>query len=462
MRRFRAVSWYESWPNWLWVLGSLALPISGCCEDDCRPHEAPSQIINRTFCNGDSVMLEEQCFDDGDYVGGTHKTFQRDCAAIGAQCFSGACVMRDEVCPADHDSYCDVSGVRKCVGDRVAIEASACDAEQHCMEITESGKTRAQCVVSETPCSREFQQCDDNTLITCEQGFPVAQRVCAASVASICVEFAMSDGAACRSPACEADFFGWLCQEGQVITCAASDSEVLADCNERNEQCTQRDDHAFCSTTGVLAQPTWRQIPTGSFTFVKQSAESVVALPSFEMLATEVTVAQYWACVDDGACYSDGTTPSRSTGGNTPVTGLPWDAPEDFCTWIGGRLPSEIEWQYVATNQGTTRFPWGNAPASCELAVLGASEENADPNCGHGATESCSLAGDQTQLGVCDLMGNVSELVTSPESAGQQYQMGGNFESPAEALSLVMPVAERGTWDWLSETVGFRCVREDA
>ncbi len=73
------------------------------------------------------------------------------------------------------------------------------------------------------------------------------------------------------------------------------------------------------------------------------------------MLVTEVTVAQYQACIDDGMCERGGFTGPASIEGNTPQTYLERDAPEQFCLWLGGPLPTESEWQYVATNLGTTR-----------------------------------------------------------------------------------------------------------
>lgn len=461
MLKLIGATWRASHRYSRWAFGCVLGVLNGSCVDEggCRPGEPPGPyIVNRRICSADRVMLEQQCFDDGDYVAGTYTTFEKDCAKEGARCFSGACVSHDEVCPAEHLSFCDATGVRTCVREAVAIRASPCTAEQHCIEVDDSGRTRAQCVVSDTPCSRMAGQCEDNVLVSCKQGFPVSRKECS-GLASSCVEFIDSESAACRSPRCGADFFGTLCHEEQIIECSADESQVLAECGTKSQSCSPQANRAFCSTTGVLRPPTWQRIPAGTFTFVDLTAERPVALPSFEMLVTEVTVAQYQACIDDGVCERGGFTGPVSIEGNTPQTYLERDAPEQFCLWLGGRLPTESEWQYVATNLGTTRFPWGDAPPSCDLTVLGARGGDIETNCRNAVAEGCSLAGDQTTLGVCDLVGNVSELVSSPERPGATYPVGGNFESPPEVLPLVVPDVQRVGWENPEPTIGFRCVK---
>lgn len=101
--------------------------------------------------------------------------------------------------------------------------------------------------------------------------------------------------------------------------------------------------------------------------YEREGPRHPVTLDGFWIDQTEVTNAQYRRCVEAGACsepltcakgeptYAD---PDRS---NHPVVCVSWEEAQAYCTWAGGRLPTEAEWEYAARGTDGLIYPWGNA-----------------------------------------------------------------------------------------------------
>lgn len=113
---------------------------------------------------------------------------------------------------------------------------------------------------------------------------------------------------------------------------------------------------------------------------------------------------KYWQQRHDGF-YRRRWDEWLQVGGNLPVVGVSYYEADAVCSWLGGRLPSETEWEYLATNGGTTRFPWGDDPPHSGIANIDYSGDVLPVD---------SFPKGDNKWGVRQLIGNVWEWTTSP------------------------------------------------
>ncbi|MBI4678752.1 MAG: formylglycine-generating enzyme family protein [Elusimicrobia bacterium] len=214
----------------------------------------------------------------------------------------------------------------------------------------------------------------------------------------------------------------------------------------------------------------WVTIPGGTLMMGSGSGDEGpvhrVTVKSFQMAKTEVTNKQYKACVDAGTCtsahVSDGTCWMRNDsqrlqgnlsasfpGDDQPVVCVDWNQAKAFSKWVGGRLPSEAEWEYAALSGGKDRkYPWGNEEPSCERAVTG--------SCGRYETwPVCSKPAGNTEQGLCDMGGNVWEWT-------QDWYHGSYNGAPSDGSAWESPTGSdrvfRGGSQFIVVARGFRVV----
>ena len=178
--------------------------------------------------------------------------------------------------------------------------------------------------------------------------------------------------------------------------------------------------------TQSKAKLKWTKIPAGHFLMGNPEGKDdakitrTIHVAGFDMLSHEVTVADYKACVLAGACSSimSNKKACHSQLDNNldyPINCVSWQQARDFAHWVGGELPSEVQWEYAARSAGQfTRYPWGKQDADCERAVMRKSNSTKKSSklkgCGKGtAWPICSKSSGISQQGLCDMIGNVWE-----------------------------------------------------
>jgi serine/threonine-protein kinase len=181
-----------------------------------------------------------------------------------------------------------------------------------------------------------------------------------------------------------------------------------------------------------------------------QSEVTVEAFRHFT-LATEAVMPKP---PDDNPNWSD-----RST----PISNVAWSAASSYCRWIGGRLPTEAEWEFAA-RAGSTQLRYG--PLAQIAWFGGNSKSHAHP----------VMSLHPNAFGLFDLLGNVWEWTADryardyytnspkedprgPDTGDYRVLRGGSwFRSAAEIrVSLRYPTMP----DSPDQLVGFRCAANE-
>lgn len=263
-----------------------------------------------------------------------------------------------------------------------------------------------------------------------------------------------------------------------------------------------------CDQPGVGQLDCFRWVEGGRFLRGAQSADPAganydaaalpdegppqeVTLTGFWIMQHEVPVWLFKRCVDAGACDRSQV---ESSGGfstwvddkdgqprNEAINGLTWTGAVEVCTWMGGRLPTEAEWEFAARGPEARRFPWGEEPGcGVQTERRMQADGRAPPRemrkgpCEHlGVASPSDLLG-PSPSGVLGMAGNLWEWVDDwyaedayansgtidprgPAKGSLRVQRGGGWTS-TDPLELRAAARGSAPPDTKLNDVGVRCV----
>jgi len=149
-----------------------------------------------------------------------------------------------------------------------------------------------------------------------------------------------------------------------------------------------------------------------------ETVQSTIAVPSFQMSAYPVTVAEYECAVMDLAVYEP-----RNPGNcswqtqlrcpDHPVVCINWHEATVYAAWLAQvtrqswRLPTEVEWEKAARGTDGRLYPWGYQRDARRANTTDGGPGEATPIGAYAAR------GDASPYGVHDMAGNVWEWTSS-------------------------------------------------
>ncbi len=172
----------------------------------------------------------------------------------------------------------------------------------------------------------------------------------------------------------------------------------------------------------------------------EKPAHQVTITKGFWLGQTEVTVEMYkrFAAATGRPMPSAPNFNGGWATDNMPMVDLNWNDAQDYCTWAGGRLPTEAEWEYAARGRSTEarydsldEIGWYGANSGSQAHPVGEKQANG--------------------FALYDVLGNALEWVNDRYDAS--YDQSGRSEDPEGPTSGQQRVLRGGSWVDVSRSV---------
>lgn len=194
-----------------------------------------------------------------------------------------------------------------------------------------------------------------------------------------------------------------------------------------------------------------------------------VTLSDYRISKYEITFEMY-----DAYCDSLGLEKPDDNGwgrGNRPVINVTWREANNFAQWMGGRLPTEAEWEYAAKGGGN--LPFGKSEClSNKIANFDGNSKQLRCNDFEKVGKTLPVGSlEPNGYGLYDILGNVYEWCsdwygeyqagtsvnpTGPQTGNVKVNRGGCWAN--SATSCKVSSRESGTTEFRGNRIGFRIV----